>query len=163
MNRFLVWRVDERPARAWFLPLTDGEEESILDGWKGDPDDLLPLFDRAEPLQDESSRPEGRTVSVEAGKPGWVIVSQLDDPQWSVRWSAWTARANSGGRSCPPSASRATPRAAGRPIQVPFIGRWTLRLTYELCDVVQGAGISMVAWICWAFFFALAALRRRPG
>ncbi len=24
VNRFLVWRCDEPPAKAWFLPLTDG-------------------------------------------------------------------------------------------------------------------------------------------
>ena len=86
VNRFLVWRCDEPAAKAWFLPLTGDDDESMLDDWTGDPRDLLPLFDRAEPLVPESSRPEEWTIPVQADEPGWVIVSQLDDPQWTARW-----------------------------------------------------------------------------
>jgi hypothetical protein len=162
VNRFLVWRVDDRPARAWFLPLTDGEEPSILDGWKGDPGDLLPLFDRAEPLPTESSRSGERTVPVEAGGPGWVVVSQLDDPQWSARWIGLDGQGEFRGKILPAFRKPGDTAGGWQAVEVPFRGRWTLRLTYEPRDVLQGAGISMVAWISWASC-ALAALRRRPG
>jgi hypothetical protein len=163
VNRFLVWRVDELPAKAWFLPLTDGDEESILDGWTGDPDSLLPLFDRADPLPVESSRPEDRTVLVQADEPGWVIVSQLDDPQWSARWIGLDNQGEFREEIRPAFRKPGDIAGGWQAIQVPFHGRWRLRLTYQPRDVVEGAGISLIAWIGWAFCALVAALRRRGG
>ena len=113
VNRFLVWRCDEPAARAWFLPLTSEDDVFMLDDWMGDPRDLLPLFDRAEPLVPESSRPEDMTIAVQADGPGWVIVSQLDDPQWSARWVSLEGEGEYAWEIRPAFRARATRRAAG--------------------------------------------------
>src|SRR5262249_40310964 len=162
VNKFLVWRCDEPAARAWFLPLTDEDEESMLDDWTGDARDLLPLFDRAEPLPAESARPEDVTIPVQADEPGWVIVSQLDDPQWSARWVGLEGQGEYDGGIEPAFRKPGDTAGGWQAIKVPFNGRWVLRLTYEPRDVLEGAGISLVAWICWAVCALAAGLRRRP-
>jgi hypothetical protein len=160
VNRFLVWRRDQPAAKAWFLPLTDDDDESILDEWMGDPLDLLTLFDRAWPLAAESSRPEDWSIAVPADEPGWVIVSQLDDPQWSARWISLEDQGEYDWEIRP--AFRKPGEAAGgwQAIRVPFNGRWSLRLRYEPRDLTEGAATSIVAWIAWAVTALVAALRR---
>jgi hypothetical protein len=161
VNRFFVWRCDEPAAKAWFLPLTGGDDESMLDEWSGDPLDLLPLFDRAWPLAPESARPEDWTIPVQADERGWVIVSQLDDTQWSAHWTSLDGQGEYDWKIQP--AFRKPGQAAGgwQAIEVPFTGRWSLRLTYQPHDLVEGTAISIVAWIAWAFTALAAALRRK--
>jgi hypothetical protein len=163
LSRFFVWSSDEPAARAWFLPLTDGDDESILDEWSGDPRDLLPLFDRAWPLASESTRPEDRSIVVETGEAGWVIVSQLDDPQWTAHWIGLEGQGEYV-RPIRPVFRTANQAAGGwQAIKAPYDGRWTLRLTYEPHDLVEGAAASIVAWIAWAFTALATGLRRKAG
>jgi hypothetical protein len=163
VNRFLVWRSDEPAARAWFLPLTEGDEESMLDEGTGDARDLLPLFDQADPLPAESARPEDVTIPLQADEPGWVIVSQLDDPQWSARWIGLEGQGEFEERIRPAFRKPGDTAGGWQAIKVPFNGRWALRLTYEPRDVLEGAGISLVAWVGWAVCALATALRRRTG
>ena len=164
VNRFLVWRCNELPAKAWFLPLTDDEDEPMLDDWTGDSRDLLPLFDRAEPLAADRSRPEDWTITVRADEPGWVIVSQLDDPQWSARWIGLEDRASSTAEIRPAFRKPGETAGGWQYLKVPFNGadRWTLRLTYEPRDVREGTcdldhGMDGLGWPALA-----VGLRRRP-
>ena len=92
VQKFSIWRSEEPAVRAWFLPFGVDRDETILDDWSGDPKDILPLFDRAEPLHVESLRPEEWTIPLFADEPGWVIVSQLHDPQWKARWISLDGR-----------------------------------------------------------------------
>jgi hypothetical protein len=162
VNRFFVWRCDEPAARAWFLPLTGEDDESMLEEWSGEAQDLLPMFDRAWPLAAESTRPEDWSIPVQADGPGWVIVSQLDDPQWSAHWSSLDSPFEDDWEIRP--AFRKSGETAGgwQVITVPGRGRWSLRLKYEPRDLVDGTATSIVAWIAWAFV-ALAAGLRRSG
>jgi hypothetical protein len=163
VNRFLVWRCDEPAAKAWFLPLTDADDESMLDDWTGDPRDLLPLFERAEPLAAQSSRPEDWTIAVQVAEPGWVIVSQLDDPQWSARWIGLQGEGDYHGEIKP--AFRRPGDAVGgwQYLKVPFNGRWALHLTYEARDVLEGTAVSTMAWMSWVLCALAVSLRRRAG
>ena len=162
MNRFLVWRCDEPAAKAWFLPLTGDEDESMLDDWTGDPRDILPLFDRAEPLVADRSRPEDWTIVVQADGPGWVIVSQLDDPQWSARWISLEGEGDYPWEIRPAFRKPGDTAGGWQYIKVPFNGRWSLRLTYEPRDVLEGTAISIMAWMSWAVCALAVGLRRRP-
>ncbi len=137
VNRFLVWRCDGLPARAWFLPLTDEEDESILDEWTGDPRDLLPLFERSTPLIPESDRPEELRVSVPALEPGWVIISQLDDPQWKAEWLSLDGQGDYPGKIKPAFRSPGEHAGGWQYLKVPFDGRWELHLVYEAEDFAR--------------------------
>lgn len=163
VNRFLVWRCDEPAARAWFLPLTGSDDESMLDEWSGDPVDLLPLFDRAWPLAAESARPENWSIPVNADGPGWVIISRLHDPQWSARWINLDGEGETDWEIRP--AFRPPDQAGGgwQSIMVPWNGRWSLHLTYQPHDLNEGAATSIVAWIAWAFTGLAAGWRRYAG
>ena len=163
VNRFQVWRPDDPPSKAWFLPLTNGDEETILYEWTGDIGRLLDLLARAEPLPAESSRPEYWTIPVPVNRRGWVIVSQLDDPQWSARWIGLEGQGDLPGNVQP--AFRRPGDAAGgwQVVEAPMIGgRWRLDLFYEPYDLVAGAAITVVAWTAWIFCALAVALRRRP-
>ena len=86
VERFSIWRSPEPPVRAWYLPLTGNPDETILDEWTGNLEHILTLFHRAEALEAESEQPDDWTIRVWAKDPGWVIVSQLHDPQWTAHW-----------------------------------------------------------------------------
>ncbi len=163
VNRFFVWRCDEPAAKAWFLPLTDGDDEPILDEWLGEPQDMLPLFERAWPLAAESARPEDWSILVQADEAGWVIVSQLDDPQWSAHWTSLEGQGDFDWEIRPAFRKPGDTAGGWQAIRVPFDGRWSLRLTYEPRDLAEGATISIVAWIAWAFVALAAGLRRKAG
>ncbi len=92
-----------------------------------------------------------------------MIVSQLDGPQWSAHWTSLEGQGDFDGEIRP--AFRKPGEAAGgwQAIRVPFNGRWSLRLTYEPRDLAEGATISIVAWIAWAFVALAAGLRRKAG
>ena len=82
---------------------------------------------------------------VEASEPGWVIVSQLADPQWKARWIGldrpWESDA------LVQTAFRRPDKPGGwQCIEIPAAGHWTLRLEYEARDAALGMGISIIAW-----------------
>ncbi len=131
VNRFYVWRCDEPAAKAWFLPFTGVDDESLLDEWSGDPLDLLPLFDRAWPLAAESARPEDWSIPVDADGPGWVIVSQLHDPQWTAHWTSLEGLGESDGPIRPVFRKPGDTAGGWQAIQVTLSGRWSLRLMYQ--------------------------------
>ncbi len=162
INRFLIWRCNDRPARAWFLPLTSEADQSILDDWKGDPRDILPLFERATPLVSTSDRPDELSIRVPALEPGWVIISQLDDPQWQAHWISLDGQGDYWGDVEAAFLSLGEDSGGWQYLKVPFDGRWELRLTYEPDDLREGVVISLLACSCWATGAIAVLLRRRP-
>ncbi len=82
---------------------------------------------------------------VQADEPGWVIVSQLDDPQWSARWSSLEGEGDFDAEIRPAFRKPGETAGGWQHVKVPFNGRWTLRLTYEPRDVVEGTG-DLDAW-----------------
>ncbi len=163
INRFLVWRCNDRPARAWFLPLTSKTDQSILDDWKGDPRDILPLFERASPLVLASDRPDELRVRVPAVEPGWVIVSQLADPQWRAHWISREGKGDYLDEPIKPAFRMPGEIHGGwQYLEPPFNGRWELRLRYVPDDLHEGVVISLLAWSCWTAGAIAVLLRRRP-
>jgi hypothetical protein len=160
IEQFSIWRSPDDPVRAWYLPLTGGDDEKILDEWKGNPEQILSLFARAEPLRDESSRPVERTIEVWADAAGWVIVSQLHDRQWTAHWIGMEGQ---GEFDAP---IRPTFRRWDDVHRRDESGAWQRvdHLEYEPRDAAEGAAISTIAWCAWwtvAFSLALRALTRR--
>src|SRR5262249_7332437 len=153
------------PVRAWYLPLTGGDDEKILDEWKGNPEHILSLFARAEPLRDDSPRPVERTIEVWAEAPGWVIVSQLHDPQWKAHWIGMEGQGEFDAPIRPTfrrwdDVHRRDEPGAWQRVDVPGEGFWLLHLEYEPRDAAEGAAISTIAWCAWwtaAFSLALRA------
>ena len=163
VNRFRLWRCNDLPARAWFLPASDEEADSILSNWTGDPARLATLLEQAEPLLAQSSRPEDWTVEVEAQEDGWVILSRLDDPQWQARWMAVGGRMEVPARIRPAFRRPKDDVGGWQAIPIPAPGRWTLRLTYDPADLREGLAIAIVGWSGWVLCGLAAALRRRPS
>ena len=123
----------------------------LLDHWSGrskELQEILAIFDGAEPLVAECSRPEEWTISVDDGERGWVIVSQLADPQWKARWIGLDGQGEYDGDILPAFRKGAEPGGWQR-VEVPGPGRWTLRLEYDARDVAEGVAISTIAWVSW--------------
>jgi hypothetical protein len=163
VQKFSIWRSQAQPARAWFLPLTEKSEETMLDEWTDDLDHILTLFDRAEPLGAESPRPEEWTIQVWVSEPGWVIISQLHDPQWTARWIGLEGQ---GEKDMPilPAFRRWGEPGGWQRVEAPGEGFWLLRLEYDPRDAAEGAAISTIAWTAWwigALSLGLRALARR--
>ena len=147
-RQFSIWRPQSPVARAWFFREHDGDEAAFLGDWSGDPRHVLRVFEKAEPLQFEATTPDECTITVEALERGWVIVSQLFDPQWKARWT------NLGNHRTFDDELRPAFRRANEPggwqcIEIPAPGRWSLRLRYEARDVELGLGFSVIAWAGW--------------
>ena len=147
-RQFSIWRPEKPPARAWFVRESDVDRRVLLDDWSGDSRDILRVISRAEPLSSESKTPEQWTIVVDAPEPGWVLVTQLADPQWNAKWTSLDSRLDF---DEPP---RQAFRKANEPggwqcIEVPSPGHWVLRLEYEAQDAAIGLGISVIAWAGW--------------
>ncbi len=68
---FAIWTADEPGARAWLVSDADLRHPEQLDGWSGDPREILAILQTAAPLESESLRPEEWTISVTAtDRPG---------------------------------------------------------------------------------------------
>ena len=145
VQRFSIWQSQEPPVRAWFLPLTGNPDETMLDEWSGDLEHLLNLFDRAEPLKAESPRPEEWTIQVWTREPGWVIVSQLYDPQWRARWIGMEGQGEADTLILPAFRRWGEPGGWQR-VEIPGEGLWLLHLEYDPRDAAEGAAISTIAW-----------------
>ena len=85
-RQFSIWRPDSPAVRAWFVPEGDVKEAAIVGAWSGDPRDIIRVLRNAVPLTAESRAPEEWTILINTTAPGWVIVTQLADPQWKARW-----------------------------------------------------------------------------
>lgn len=159
---------DEPPARAWLVDL-GGMVGDLPDALAGSETAAMTgVFDRARPLRSESDHPGSRTVELEnAPLTGWVIVTNLSDPQWTARWIGRDGQGEKPAEIRPVLRSRRGPPAEGlypwgwQGIQSPGPGRWTLALDYDARDVRQGLVISAIAWIGWIGVFAWVGRKGR--
>jgi hypothetical protein len=159
--RFRIIHAQTEPARAWFLPLTAVPVPAMLDSWSGELEPLLDLFDRARPLPAESLSSQRVDVGVKCAEPGWVIVSQMADPQWQAGWTS-----ESGYDRAPailPTFRRKESDGGWQRVRVPGPGRWTLHLEYVARDVQQGLAISAAAWLAWGLLLVGSAIRNNRG
>jgi hypothetical protein len=156
-SRFRIHHPKAEPHRAWFVPLTALSHLNMLDHWDGDTGPLLALFDRAVPLRENRSAEMLLSVEIEAEEPGWVIISQLADPQWQARW------ADEAGEELParilPTFLRKPSDGGWQRVELPGPGRWTLHIEYIAKDVRDGLAISALAWALWCPAAVLAAIR----
>ena len=158
--RFRIIHPEAEPHRAWFLPLTAITRPAMLETWDGDLDSLLALFDQALPLRAESHTTQDIDVTVDAETPGWVIVTQLADPQWRWRWRDRDGEGQFATEILP--AFRHNLGEGGwQRVRVPGPGRWTLHLQYVANDIREGLAISAVSWLVWCLIIALVALLER--
>lgn len=158
-SQFRIVHPEPDASRAWFLPLTEVTRPAMLDSWSGNVESVLELFDRARPLKLERPSPEHVELAVEVDSPGWVLITQLADPQWHARWK------DEAGLEVPaeilPTFRRSTSEGGWQRVQVPGPGRWTLHLDYQAHDVREGLAISAVAWLAWGVALAITFRRQR--
>jgi hypothetical protein len=157
VHTFTIWRSEESPTRAWLVPKDAISDGAALDHWSGEnSEEILSIFDDAQPLTAECSRPDEWTISVEDGDWGWVIVSQLDDRQWKARWIGLDGQ---GEYEVPVESTfrRGDEPGGWQRVKALGPGRWTLKLKYDARDVDQGLAISLIAWICWTLAAVLTA------
>lgn len=152
MPRFTLGRRVTPSARAW---LHFGKPQRDPSAW----------IDSGTPLAWRTNRPEHFECDVTApprdanGASGYVLVSILDDPEWSGVWYG-----ESGPRAAVIEHVAFDDRveAGGwMAVRVPEPGRWTLRLTYQGRAARWGLMISAVAWAAWLVLFWRA--RRTPN
>jgi hypothetical protein len=159
--RFRIIHSEPEPARAWFLPLTAIPRPAMLDLWSGKLEPLLDLFDRARPLRADLLSSQRVDVTVDCTEPGWVIVSQLADPQWQAHWSSESGKDQQA--EILPTFRRKQSEGGWQRVRVSGPGRWTLHLDYEASDVRQGIAISAAAWLAWGLLLVGSAIRGRRG
>ena len=148
VRKFAIWRAEVPAARAWFVPGLDANEPAIVDDWSGDPRHILRVLQGAAPLTAESRTPEQWTILIEAAEPGWVIVAQVADAQWSAQIIDQDTNSETESEILP--AFRRVGESTGwQCVAIPAAGRWTLRLEYEANDVLVGLTISLIAWTGW--------------
>ncbi|MDR3622016.1 MAG: hypothetical protein P4L85_21885 [Paludisphaera borealis] len=162
-DEFMILKPSDPAARAWFLPSTAVPKSDIFDDWNGDPRPVLDLIDRARPLKTVVRSPVDWEVMVDVDEPGWVLISQLDDPQWQARIGSVDGRSDEPANIAP--AFRV--KNQGGAWQRVFIdkprARAVLRLSYDARDLRLGLGISAVSWLVWLMAtasFHLASRRR---
>jgi hypothetical protein len=159
---FSIWRAENRPIRAWFVPWSAIPDSAVLEDWSGDPREILNILDVAEPLAAESPRPDKWNISVRTDDPGWVIISQLADPQWTAQWIGKDGQ-GVGESDILPAFPKGSQPGGWQRVEVPDAGRWTLRLEYVARDVAEGAAISTVGWLSWIVAALSTAFRARHG
>ena len=120
-------------------------ESDALENGSWQTREILDIFDQAQPLEAECTRPEEWTISVDDSQWGWVIVSQLADPQWQAHWIGLDGQGDVVGKILPTFRKGNEPGGWQR-VKLPGPGRWTLRLSYEAHDVAEGVAISIMAW-----------------
>ncbi|MGO9811699.1 MAG: hypothetical protein ACLP53_13110, partial [Isosphaeraceae bacterium] len=159
-SRFRILHPEPDPHRAWFLPLTAVSRPAMLEIWAGGLEPLLELFDQAAPLREESRGAQFMDVSVDADAPGWVIVTQLADPQWRARWLDRSSQGEFPAEILP-TFRRNRGEGGWQRVRVPGPGRWTLHLEYVASDVAWGLAISSASWLVWCLIIAAVAVRAR--
>jgi hypothetical protein len=147
---FTLGRAPATPQRAWLLPASSPANPTGLGH-------LRELLAAAAPLEEDREVPERVAIRVHADRPGYVVVSQLDYPEWKARWDG-------PGGPRPASIFRVfgTPRGgAWQGVTVPGPGDWTLHLEYRGQDVSAGSIVSAVAWALWAGALAWRGVGRK--
>jgi hypothetical protein len=137
---FRLWESYYQPTRGWFLPAGVPVSEELASEWVS-----LPW---------RSPTPGWIEVDVTADRPGSVLVTVLDDPEWQATWIARSGE--------PGSATEAVKSGIGEGwvvCEIPGPGPWTLRLTYRGRAAYRGLGVSIVSWMVWGSLFALANRR----
>jgi hypothetical protein len=162
IRAFRVVSCGKGTARAWNIAENAVSDSNVLDAWSGDPRDILPVLDRALALEVESSRPDEMTIRVSASEPGWVIISQLADPQWKAHWLDQDGR-DFGENEILPAFCRKGEPGGWQRVAIPAKGPWLLRLTYEAQAASLGQAISVVAWMCWVTVALQFGLRSSFG
>jgi hypothetical protein len=157
-RRFSIWRSETPAPRAWFVPDADANEALLLDDWSGDPRHILSVIRNATSLSTESRTPEDWTIPIEATESGWLIVSQLADPQWKARWVN-LEHPRMTQPDILPAFRRGAHSAGWQCVRIPGAGRWTLGLQYEANDVALGLIISFIAWAGWLLVMLRTAAR----
>jgi hypothetical protein len=145
---FRVLSCGQETARAWLVPAAALGDADIMEDWSGDPREILPIFDGAEPLKAESHGPEEMTIRINSTEPGWVIVSQLADPEWRAHWLDEKGRDLGDAEILPAFVKKGEPGGWQR-VEIPGSGPLVLRLTYDASDVSLGLAISVIAWMSW--------------
>ena len=147
-SKFWVYHPETEPHRAWFVPLTALSHRNMLENWDGDTGPLLALFDRAVPLREDRPASTHLNIEIEAEEPGWVIITQLADPQWQARW------VDEAGEELParilPTFLRKPSDGGWQRVELPGPGHWRLHVDYVAKDVRDGLAISAVAWALWS-------------
>jgi hypothetical protein len=161
-SKFQVIRPEGEQRRAWFVPLTAVDRSDLLDTWNGEIEPVLGLFDKATPLTVESRDALRWEIAVDAPGAGWVLVTQLADPQWRARWTDEEWPGSLEGEILPTFRRRRGDGGWQR-VRVPAPGRWTLRLDYDAADVRHGLAISGAAWLAWGIVLVLWQVRRGRG
>jgi hypothetical protein len=157
---FRIIEPESEPHRAWFIPLTAVAQPAMLETWSGEVGPLLELFDRARPVALERRSSQLLEVNVEADAAGWIIVTQLADPQWQGRWIGLDSDDQAPAEILP--AFRRGPGDGGwQRVRVPGPGRWKLRMEYAAVDVARGIMVSAVAALQWVIALALVTARSR--
>ena len=152
--------VPSAPAvRAWLVDLGGIIGDLPAPLRETDASTMLGVFQKARPLATESPRPGSRSVELEnAPSSGWLIVTELSDPQWTGHWIGHDGQGEKPARIVPVFHG---PYAWGwMGIQTPGPGRWSLVLDYDAADVRQGRFLSAAAWTIWLGGLALAGLGR---
>lgn len=144
---FLLCHATAEPARAWFLPI------EAATGLNLDPKDLagvLRVMSLARPIKANSPAPERVEISISVNGPGFVVLSQLDYPEWRA-----TLTGPDGPQTVP--IRRVFGRKGGgawQAVEIPSTGSWSLRLDYDGRDVLLGLMISALAWPLVVLAFA---------
>jgi hypothetical protein len=157
-STFWIFPSQETPAVAWYLPDSVVADPPILETWDGAIDPLLRLFDRAFPLAVAADGPTRLGLSVDAPESGYVLITQLADPQWRGRWTG-DRQAGSLDAVVLPTFRRRPGDGGWQRVRVSEPGRWTLRLEYDAADVRQGLAISAGSWLAWACLIVTLELR----
>jgi hypothetical protein len=132
----------------------------MLETWSGEVGPLLELFDRARPVALERRTSRRLEVNVETGAAGWIVVSQLADPQWQGRWIGLDSEDQAPAEILP-TFRRGLSEGGWQRVRVPGPGRWTLRMEYVAVDIARGLAVSAAAALLWVIALAWAAARSR--
>ena len=156
VSRFRIVHPQPDAARAWFVPLTE-VDPSRHAGFVGRRRRARSRRSSTGPgrWRWRDRAPDRADVAVDAEAPGWVLVTQLADPQWQAGWTDEAGAERCRRRSCRRSGGRERDGGWQR-VRVPGPGRWTLHLEYQARDVREGLAISAVAWLAWGIALAIS-------
>ncbi len=141
---FQISRISGPVARAWLVLLSPERRESILGNWNGRPEVVLKILKDASPIEVKSADPEHRELSVRCEGPSLVVLSELADPQWRAELLDMKGEKH----VAPVERAFGSPNlGAWQAVQLPTRGEWTLRLSYQGRDVLEGLIVSALAWM----------------
>lgn len=163
-DSFMLLKRTEPAARAWFVPSSAAASAELFDRWDGeDPRPVLDLMDHARPLRSVDRSPVEWDVTLDVEEPGWVLISQLDDPQWRASIRSADGRSDEPANIAPAFRVKDQGGAWQRiSLDGPRPGA-VLRLSYDARDVRTGAVVSAVSWVVWLMTLSwlhLASRRR---